>query len=184
MKITPFLSIFFLSACAPKAYKNYHSQTNQYHPPLVHEMEQTLAKHGSTDDEEQAKWAADFWHGFEKEFDSYKPKKSVIHELFLITQKERIDITVVGGNWCSDTKTQIPRLCKVLHLAGLNESNFKYVQVDKDKNLIVSPGETNKAWIKPQRVPTVMVQRNGRFASIVVETPKASWEEDILALLP
>lgn len=108
----------------------------------------------------------------------------MIHELFVITQKERIDITVVGGNWCSDTKTQIPRLCKVLHLAGLNESNFKYVQVDRDKNLIVSPGETIKAGVKPQRVPTVTVQRNGRFAGIIVETPKASWEEDILALLP
>jgi glutamate synthase domain-containing protein 3 len=184
MKIAPFLSIFLLSACAPKAYKNYHVNTNQYHPALVHQMEQTLAKHGSTDDEEQTKWATDFWNNFEKEFASYKPKKSVIHELFLITQKEHIEITVVGGNWCSDTKTQIPRLCKVLHLAGLDESDFKYFQVDRNKNLIVPEGETAKAKIKPQRVPTVMVKRNGRFAGIVVETPKASWEEDILAFLP
>ena len=127
--------------------------------------------------------ASDFWTGFEGEFESYKPKKSVIYELFAIIQKQHIKVNVIGGNWCSDTKTQVPRLCKVLHLAGLSEADFSYVQVDRSKNQILAPGELERTDDKPSKVPTVYISKDGKIIGTIIETPTKSWEADILKVL-
>jgi hypothetical protein len=179
MKFSMASLILLLSACAPAAYKNYHKATNQYHPPLVHAMEQLLAEHNNNENAEIAAWAKDFWTGFEKEFDAYKPAKNVVYELFEVVQKDHVKIKIIGGNWCSDTRTQIPRLIKVLHQAGLSPANHEYIQVDRNKNSI--PAQAN--WTAPTKVPTVMVYNNNKLLGSIIETPSKTWEKDLMSLL-
>jgi hypothetical protein len=142
-------------------------------------MEEVLAEQGNNENAEIAGWAKDFWAGFEKEFKNYKPSKKVIYELFEEVEKGDIKIKIIGGNWCSDTRTQVPRLIKVLHLGGLSAQNLEYIQVDRLKNTI--PAQAS--WTLPEKVPTVMVYKANKLVGTIIETPTKSWEKDLMSLL-
>ncbi|MFN0082285.1 MAG: hypothetical protein ACKVOM_07165, partial [Ferruginibacter sp.] len=49
---------------------------------------------------------------------NYKPNKTVIDSLKLFKD---YTLLIFGGNWCSDTRTQLPAMMKVLKLSGLDK---------------------------------------------------------------
>lgn len=106
--------------------------------------------------------AASFWQEIESEYMSYEPNVGVIRSLDSVLRAQqammtgkplRMDVLMVGGNWCSDTRMGLPRLCKVLDvLMASTEGNvvrsreeleyagivirLDYRRVNRDKKLI------------------------------------------------
>ena len=90
-----------------------------------------------------------------------------------------VDIVIVFGSWCSDSKIQVPRFYKVLDKAGFNDIHLKVIAVNRDKNgLSVNVSDKN---IK--LVPTFIVYQNGVELGRVVETPKKSLEKDLAKIV-
>lgn len=106
--------------------------------------------------------AALFWQEIETEYMSYEPNMAVIRSLDSVLREQaammagrpmRMSVLMIGGNWCSDTRMGLPRLCKVIDiLMASTEGNvvrnreeleyagivirLDYRRVNRDKKLI------------------------------------------------
>ena len=77
--------------------------------------------------------AALFLQEMETEYMAYEPNTAIIKALDSVLRvrteamagrPSHIDLLMIGGNWCSDTRMGLPRLCKVLDvLMGSTEGN-------------------------------------------------------------
>ena len=115
-----------------------------------------------------------FWHTL---MDRYRPDASAVAGF-----RRTADTTIIvaAGTWCGDSKRYVPQLLRALHEAGNPHLRVKVVGI---ANKFVEPA----AFITQRnikKVPTVIVEQNGREIGRVIETPVArTMEEDILAIL-
>lgn len=155
-----------------------HMIDQNYHAPLVHKMELTLADDLNSDDSATAGWASKFINEIEAEFRSYAPDSRTVKKL--ISYAPGMEVKVIGGNWCSDTRLQVPRLCRVLNDIGLQTEGFSYFRVDRNKK----PVENDFAATRTiGAVPDIIVFYKGKEVGRIIETPQKSLEADLLNLL-
>jgi len=108
-----------------------------------------------------------FWDDFETEYMMYSPSEALLKQLDSVLRSKVLNagsglitlptfrMLMIGGNWCSDTRVGLPRLCKVLdQLMLTSEGNvvisktelevssvrlvLDYLRVDRDKKFIES----------------------------------------------
>jgi len=103
----------------------------------------------------------------------------VIDELSEIVSSKKIDILVVFGTWCSDSRREIPRFYKIIDNIGVNESDIKLVAVDRKKT---AKGDL-LGTIVIEKVPTFFFYENGKEIGRIIEVPTLTLEEDILNTL-
>jgi thiol-disulfide isomerase/thioredoxin len=116
---------------------------------------------------------------FDEEYFGYNPIEPVIDELSEIVQSKKIDILVVFGTWCSDSRREIPRFYKIIDNIGINESDIKLVAVDRTKT---AKGDLLGS-IVIEKVPTFFFYENGKEIGRIIEVPTLMLEEDILKIL-
>jgi len=90
-------------------------------------------------------------------------------------------IRAIGGSWCDDTRMHIPSLLKVLDMSGFNADDFSYSGVNRTKKPLNGNGPA--AGMAIDRVPLIIVYRNGVELGRIVETPRKNIESDLLSLL-
>lgn len=106
-----------------------------------------------------------FLDDFETEYMMYTPSEALLKQIDSVLRSKLLNagsglitlptfrLLLVGGNWCSDTRMGLPRMCKVLdQLMLISEGNvvisknelevssirlvFDYLRVDRDKKFI------------------------------------------------
>lgn len=90
-----------------------------------------------------------------------------------------ITVVVVLATWCSDSKRHVPRFLKIADLSSIPPSHITFYGVDRSKKS--RDGVTDQFHI--DFVPTFIFFKNGREIGRIVEAPRSSMEEDILAIL-
>jgi len=90
-----------------------------------------------------------------------------------------IDFVVVLGTWCGDSKREVPRFLKIIDLSLIPPAQIQFYGVDRTKKS--SDGLTDR--YKIERVPTFIFLKRGEEVGRIVESPKNSLEEDMLAIL-
>lgn len=90
-----------------------------------------------------------------------------------------LSIEVIFGSWCSDSREQIPRFIKVLEQAGAGGIPVTWRGVHKARD----QREQRVAQLRITAIPTIIVSRKGSEIGRIVETPQASIEEDLAAVL-
>lgn len=153
--------------------------------------------------------ARTFWEEFDSEYMMYIPNDEILKRMdsLLRTNGGNVkfwEIEIVGGNWCSDTRIGVPRLCKVLdelmHISEDNEvlgngdirvsgSRIKivYRRVNREKKFIDEKDRTEHIY---GRVPEINLFFKGDLANkgiselsgSIIETPMKTWEQDLLML--
>ncbi len=93
--------------------------------------------------------------------------------------KENIFIKIVGGSWCSDTRTHLPSLMFILDQIKFPAEKYELLMVDRSKKT----EDANVDELDIQFVPTIIVYRDKKEIGRIVETPQASLEKDLLAIL-
>ncbi|MFL6278087.1 MAG: TlpA family protein disulfide reductase [Blastocatellia bacterium] len=89
-------------------------------------------------------------------------------------------IIIAAGTWCGDSKHYVPQLLRALHDANNKHIKIKLVGI---ANKFVEPAEFVKQH-DIKKVPTVIVERDGREIGRITETPSAkTMEEDLAAIL-
>ncbi|WP_350293813.1 thioredoxin family protein [uncultured Croceitalea sp.] len=87
------------------------------------------------------------------------------------------------GTWCGDSKRETPRILKILHEAKFPMKNLEIIALDRRKGFYKkSPGGEEKG-LNIIKVPTLIFLKNGKEVNRIVESPIASLEEDMLAIL-
>lgn len=157
----------------PKNYKMPAQKTHQ--EKLIASLQPDI----QSEDSLQKATAEKFVQSIATEYTAYNPDHSVIADL-KSKWNDSISVKVIGGNWCSDTRRELPRLCKVLDVVGANADLFGYYKVDRDKKPVQQDFAAEQS---VTRVPTVFVFRGNKLAGQIVETPGKSWENDLSVLL-
>lgn len=92
---------------------------------------------------------------------------------------DSLDITIVMGTWCSDSRREVPRFFKILDSMKFPEKNVTIITVGR--NLKGMGTETDSLDI--ERVPTFIFYKNGKELGRIIESPKVSLEKDMLNIL-
>ena len=114
---------------------------------------------------------------FDSQYELYTPAEKYIEKMRPIINN--VDIIVVFGSWCSDSKIQLPRFYKVLDQAEFNDLHLKIIAVNRDKNGL----SVNVSDMNIERVPTFIVFQNGVELGRIIETPKNALEKDLAKIV-
>lgn len=90
-----------------------------------------------------------------------------------------VEVVVVLGTWCSDSRMHVPRFLKIADRAGIAGDRIRFFGVDRSKKS--ADGVTDQ--YRVERVPTFLFFKEGKEVGRIVEAPRQSLEEDILVLL-
>lgn len=118
---------------------------------------------------------------FDPGYRAYQPNHALVQNLKPLLHN--IYVLVFLGTWCGDSQREIPRLIRILDEAGLPPNRLKLVGVDRRRATYkTSPG--GEQWgFNIQRVPTVILLRNGKEVGRIVERPATGLELDLCDLL-
>ena len=107
----------------------------------------------------------------------YQPNAQAVAALKKI--EPDTNVIIAAGTWCGDSKHYEPELLRSLHEAGNPHLHIKLVGI---ANKFAEPVEfINQRDIK--KVPTVIVERNGKEIGRITESPAAkTMEEDLAAI--
>jgi thiol-disulfide isomerase/thioredoxin len=113
---------------------------------------------------------------FKEEYKNYKVSEKAVDSLFGLNT---VKVIIFGGEWCSDTRLQLPRFIKILEIIQFPKENLKIVFVNKEKQI---PEDYKTLQIK--FVPTFIVSDNaGKELGRIVENPSKTLEEDLIKLI-
>jgi len=94
-------------------------------------------------------------------------------------QKSELTITAVFGSWCEDSETWLPQLLKLLYATQFPANQTQLIGVDRSKKIDLP----NFADLKIEFLPTFIFYRNGKEIGRFVESPKTTFETDLLNIL-
>jgi thiol-disulfide isomerase/thioredoxin len=114
---------------------------------------------------------------YQRVYDTVQVQKPFVELLRVVS--DDVDITVVLGTWCGDSRRGVPAFLKVADETGIPPGRVRLYGVDRTKR---GPGHEPED-LAVDRVPTVVVRKSGVEVGRIVETPKVSWEADLLTIL-
>jgi len=92
---------------------------------------------------------------------------------------EYLEILIVLGTWCPDSRREVPRFMKIMDAWGFPEENIRFLGVDSYKQAPIDA----YADLNIERVPTFIIYNKKNEEGRIIEYPKASLERDMLDIL-
>lgn len=120
-----------------------------------------------------------FKNWFSDEYNSYTPKEETIQKLKNNLNIKKVNIIIIFGTWCGDSRRELPRFYKIVDKINYPESKIKLIAIDtkrkSHKNLLSK--------IEFTKIPTFIFYKNGIEIGRIIESTKISLEEDILEII-
>lgn len=132
----------------------------------------------STKDFERDPYAAWYKPGYE----GYVPNADVIAQLKK-AGPEKTTVKIVFGSWCGDSKRELPRMLKVLHVAGFPEKNIQLIGVYDSLDIYKQGPKREERGLHVYRVPTFIMYQKDKEIGRIVEYPVESLERDLLKIV-
>jgi thiol-disulfide isomerase/thioredoxin len=117
-----------------------------------------------------------YW--FSREFSAYELDPLAFMELEK-TMPGNIDIVIVLGTWCPDSRREVPRFMKIIETLGFDKEKIRFIGVDSYKEAPLDEYES----FDIERVPTFIFYDNKIELGRIIEYPEASLEKDMLRIL-
>lgn len=118
---------------------------------------------------------------YDNAYQNYSVDLSKAQELKPRLERKRMKIFL--GSWCGDSKRELPRMLKVLELAGMDTADVSLIFVDYSiKNYKQSPGQEEKNK-NIHHVPSFIVYNGKKELGRIIKTPVVSLEKDLLSIL-
>lgn len=96
-----------------------------------------------------------------------------------IKENKDIEIIMIGGTWCGDTKFHLPHFYKILQQSTYPMKKVTLIGVDRDKKDLKGYSEQYHI----ERVPTFIFLKNGNEIGRIVENPVKTLEQDWAEIL-
>ncbi len=119
----------------------------------------------------------EFGKYLKKYYASYKSDDKTIEELSKHIQG--INIKIVLGTWCHDSKIQVPVFIKILDQISFKDEKLELICVDRLKKT----HDYSIKDMKIKRVPTFIFYKNGEEIGRIIESPKETLEKDFLKIV-
>lgn len=115
---------------------------------------------------------------FNSNFDHYRPLQKDLD--LIIPNLSTIDsIKVFMGTWCIDSKREVPKLFKILKVAGYELENVSVTGLELDKKAPKDPQEDFGVVM----IPTIIFYKQGKELNRFVEYPRENFEKDIAKIV-
>jgi hypothetical protein len=118
-----------------------------------------------------------FLSSYQKEYDEFKPKKELMNQMYSLLKG--ITVTIVMGTWCSDSREQVPRFFHLFYALEHSFPDPDIICVDRNKKA----GEVSLEGLNIVKIPTFIVYFQGKELGRIIETPKATIDQDFLDIL-
>jgi thiol-disulfide isomerase/thioredoxin len=161
------LLAFLPALLMPLAVSSFHAAPNEPAPVLL----------GETSARRILKIAPEWRSGY----DAYSPDPATIEKLREAAQalQPGLEVTVIYGSWCGDSRDQVPRFLRVQKLVGGRLLPSTFLAISRDKKTPAEAVEGRDI----VKVPTFIVTFKGLEMGRIIETPKISIEADLLEIL-
>ncbi|MBN2668742.1 MAG: hypothetical protein JXR60_05885 [Bacteroidales bacterium] len=120
----------------------------------------------------------DYADWFIPEKDNYELNQDLVSRLNSILSEGEYKIKIFLATWCSDSREQVPRFFK-LYVALANAPEYEMYALDAKKHM--PDFDTNPYAI--DRVPIFIIYKDDTEVGRIIETPKDSFEQDLLTIL-
>ncbi len=90
-----------------------------------------------------------------------------------------VDIKIVMGTWCSDSRTEVPHFYKILDEINYPEEKVTLINVNRDKEGL----ENEVDGLDINFVPTFIFYKAGKEIGRIIEMPYNTLEKDMLELV-
>ena len=114
---------------------------------------------------------------FDVNYQAYKPSPETISS-FKASLPEALEVRVLFGTWCHDSEREVPRLLKLLNLAGIRDESVELYALNLKKK--DPEGMADTMGIK--YTPTFIFYVGNRELGRIVERPEVSLISDISRL--
>jgi dipeptidyl aminopeptidase/acylaminoacyl peptidase len=127
--------------------------------------------------------------GWDAEYSTYRPDPAILGEI--APRLEGIELVVVLGTWCSDSRREVPRLWKVLDSVGFDSAAMKTFAVGRANATpegaltreLIDWSKSVRDYYQVKAVESIIVYRGGVELGRIVEAPAKSIESDLLDIL-
>ncbi len=92
---------------------------------------------------------------------------------------EDVDIKIVMGTWCSDSRTEVPHFYKILDEINYPEDKVTLINVNRDMQGL----ENEVEGLDINFVPTFIFYKAGEEIGRIIEMPYETLEKDMLELV-
>lgn len=92
-----------------------------------------------------------------------------------LAQQGPIELEIYFGDWCSDSQRELPKLLALVQALPAASIRLELINLDHDKR----DPEGRAAAAGIQRIPTVIVRRNGEELGRLIERPQRSIGQDM-----
>lgn len=92
---------------------------------------------------------------------------------------EGVEVKIIMGTWCHDSKREVPRFYKILSNVATGEDKAEMIALDRKKQ--APNNETEGMGIT--NTPTFIFYKDGKEMNRIVETPVESLEKDMVKIL-
>ncbi len=124
---------------------------------------------------------APFNEWYNKFKDSYSPETSVVNSLQPLLKNKTIEIFL--GSWCGDSKREVPKMLKILHLANVDTTAVQLIFVNNEIAAYKQSPQHQEAGKNIHHVPTFIVYDGKKEMGRIIESPIESLERDLLAIV-
>ena len=111
---------------------------------------------------------------FQENYSEYNSNSLLNFSLF-----RDVEIFVLFGTWCHDSKREVPRFLKLLSDSKVSENQINLIGLNFMKNDSQDRGKK----FKIKKTPTFIILRNQVEIGRIVERPEISLEADLLKIL-
>ena len=111
------------------------------------------------------------------EYNMYEIDSTYVEKLKV--DLEDVDIKIVMGTWCSDSRTEVPHFYKILDEVNYPKEKVTLINVNRDKQGLENEVEE----LDINFVPTFIFYRAGEELGRIIEMPYETLENDMLELI-
>ena len=115
---------------------------------------------------------------FDLEYESYEVNKDLLDQINRDMLAD-INIYIVMGTWCSDSKREVPRFLKILDYLDFFDDQLIIIGVNSGKQA----EKTGVERMNIELVPTIIFYFDNAEIGRIIESPVNSLEEDMFKIL-
>jgi len=118
---------------------------------------------------------------FKPAYEKYIPHPEITNQL-----KKSIDkfsFKIVFGTWCGDSKRELPRMIKILRMAGVSENQLQLIGVSDSMAVYKQAPNREEKGLHVYRVPTFIVYQKGKEVGRINEYAVETLERDLLKIV-
>lgn len=111
---------------------------------------------------------------FDTTYSNYQPQEDFVDRLK--NMKDNVELLVVYGTWCGDSKREMPRFFKIMDQIEFLAERILLIAVDRKMEI----PEGIKKEYGITNVPTFIIKYKGLEIGRIIESPKTTLEQDLV----